>query len=86
MSIYGVRVNSLLNDKTLAWSKLKAFADDKLDVVKMMISLFESLENTVEKGENAGYQFSKAFIHRVVKSGDCVITHSHTITPFDAPG
>ena len=32
---------SLLNYKTLFWSKLKAFADDKLDVVKMMITLFE---------------------------------------------
>ena len=42
-------------------------ADDILDVVKMMISLFDIFENTVEKGENAGYQhfllfpvFSKA--------------------------
>ena len=42
-----LRVNFIPNDKILAWSKLKTFADDKLDVVKMVISLFDSLENTV---------------------------------------
>ena len=46
----------LPNDKILARSKLKAFADDKTDVVKMMISLLDRVENMVEKGENAGYQ------------------------------
>ena len=57
-----LRVNSLPNDKIPDRSKLKAFADDILDVVKIMISLFDRLENTlgkgntVEKGENAGNQ------------------------------
>ena len=37
-------------------TKLKAFADDKLKVVKMMISLKNRLKNTVGKGRNAGYQ------------------------------
>ena len=37
-------------------SKLKAFAEDKLNVVLMMISLFDREENTVGKGENAGKQ------------------------------
>ena len=41
--MHGFLLNSLPNDKTLDWSELKAFADDKL-------------------------------------------THSHTMTPFDAPG
>ena len=36
-------------------SKLKAFAEDKSNVV-MMISLFDREENTVGKGENAGKQ------------------------------
>ena len=40
--------------------KLKAFADDKLHV-KMMISLFDMLENTVGKGENAGYHYFLLF-------------------------
>ena len=34
--------------------KLKAFVDDKLDVVEIMISLFYRVENTVGKEENAG--------------------------------
>ena len=47
---------SLPYDKILAWSKLEAFAEDKTDVVKMMISLLDRVENSVGKGENAGYQ------------------------------
>ena len=34
-------------------TKLKAFADDELNIVKMMIFLFDRAENTVGKGENA---------------------------------
>ena len=72
--------NSLPNDKILDQSKLKAFADDKIDFVEMMIYILDMVENTVGKGENAGYQhfllflqFSKAFFLRVVKSLDCVV-------------
>ena len=58
-------------------TKLKAFADDKLNTTKMTISHFDRVESTVRKGENAGYQhflivFSKALLLRVVKSLDCV--------------
>ena len=52
----GCAFNSLPNDKILDATKLKAFADDKLNVAKMMISLFDGVENTMGKGENAGYQ------------------------------
>ena len=45
----------LPEDKMLAWYKLKAFAEDKIDV-KMMIPLLDMIENTVGKGDNAGYQ------------------------------
>ena len=38
-------------------TKLKAFADDKLNIVKMAISLFDKVENSVGKGENVGYQY-----------------------------
>ena len=48
--------NSLLNNKILDWPKLKAFADDKMNVAEMMISVSDGVENIVEKGENAGYQ------------------------------
>ena len=37
------------------YSKLKAFAEEKL-IVTVMISLFDSVQNTVQKRENAGYQ------------------------------
>ena len=49
-------INPLLNSKILDVTKLKAFANDKLKVAEMMISLFDRVENTVGKGENAGYQ------------------------------
>ena len=48
--------NPLPNDKILTKSKLKAFAEDKRDDVKLMISVLDRVENTVGKGENAGYQ------------------------------
>ena len=41
---------------TKLWTKLKAFADDKVNVAQMMISVFDRVENNVRKGENAGYQ------------------------------
>ena len=48
-------LNSLPNDKILDLTKLKAFADGKLKVTKMMIFLFDREENIVGKGENVGY-------------------------------
>ena len=49
-------VNSLPSNKILDWSKFKAFSDDKLNVVRIMISVSDRVENIVGKGENAGYQ------------------------------
>ena len=49
-------VNSLPNDKILDWSKFKAFADNKRKLAKMMVFVFDRVENIVGKGENAGYQ------------------------------
>ena len=42
----GKGFNHLLNNKILDMTKLKAFADDKLNIAKMMISLFDRAENT----------------------------------------
>ena len=39
----------------MVWSKLKASADDKLNVAKMLFSVFGRVEKIVETGENAGY-------------------------------
>ena len=47
---------SVWNQLTLDVTKLKAIADEKLNVAKMTIFLFDRVENTVGKGENAGYQ------------------------------
>ena len=47
----------LPNDRCLDVTKLKAFADDKLNVARLTISLFDDrVESTVGKGENDGYQ------------------------------
>ena len=58
-------INSLPNDNFLDWTKFKAFADDKSNVAKNLIFLFDRVENIVGKGENAGYQhfllFSQCF-------------------------
>ena len=55
--------NTFPNEKILDVSKLKAFADDKLSIARMMISLIDRIENTVGKGENAGYQhFSYIYV------------------------
>ena len=55
------RVNSLPNDKSLDLSKLKAFADDEINVVQNLKFVDCRVENFVGKGENAGY-------HNVFKS------------------
>ena len=70
-------VNSLPVDKILDWSKLKTFADDKMKLAEMMISVFDRVENIVGEGENAGYQqfllfpqcFRKAFYSGSLKVG-----------------
>ena len=43
-------IYSLPNDRKLDWSKLKANADDILKIMKMIISLFDRVENTMGKG------------------------------------
>ena len=76
MNFFSLYTYSLTVDEFLDQSKLKAFADDKIDVVEIMISL---LENTVRKGENTSIfsffstVFSTAFFLRVIKSLDCVV-------------
>ena len=62
-------VNSLPNNKILDSSKLKAFADEKLNEVEKMEFVFGFLENLVGKGENAGFQHSSIFSssHNVYK-------------------
>ena len=59
---------------------LEALADDKLNITKMIISVFDRVENIVGKGEIActsnfsflPAMFSKGFFCRVVKRCHCV--------------
>ena len=58
-------LNSLPYDKILDWSKLKAFADDKINAAEKLKFVFGRVENIVRKGENADDQhfllFSQCF-------------------------
>ena len=47
---------SLPNNKIMDWSKLKAFADNKLNATVKLKFVLEWIENIVGKGENADFQ------------------------------
>ena len=76
-AVWPYKVKPLPNDKFLDVTKLKAFANDKLKVARMMISLLDRAEDTVGKGENDGYQhfllfpqcFSKLSSLELLKGG-----------------
>ena len=60
-------------------TKLKECADDKLNVTKIIISVFDRVENIVEKGEIActsnfsfSHNVSKGLFPRCVKRCHCV--------------
>ena len=61
------QINLLPNDKILNMTKLKAFADNQLNIARMMISLLDRVENTVGKEENAGYQHFLLFLQCFLK-------------------
>ena len=69
-------VYTLPNDTFFDWSKLKAFADNKINVAKKQKFFLGWVENIVGKEEIAGYRhfhlfstmFSKASFSRGVKS------------------
>ena len=57
------------------------FADDHAIMTEIVQSFFHRLENILGKGEKAGsQQFLQCF------QSASLFTHSHTMTPFDAPG
>ena len=63
--------------KNVAFPKLKAFVDDNFSVAQMVQFFFDSVENFVGKGENAGNQhfllfqqcFHRAFFKGSLKGG-----------------
>ena len=71
--------NAFPHNKILDQIKLKAFADDKFNATKMMISVFDRVENIVGKEEIActrHFSFShnifKRLLSRPVKRCHCV--------------
>ena len=54
-SSQNISFNSLPNDKILDWSKLKAFADDTINVTQKFKFVLGRVENIVGKGENAAH-------------------------------
>ena len=56
-------INFLPNQIFLDWSKMKAFADNKVNVAEKLRFILERRENIKGKGENAGYQHFLLFPH-----------------------
>ena len=54
--------NPFPHDKFLDWPKLKAFADNKLNVAEKLNFVLGRVKNIVGKGENAGYQHFLLFL------------------------
>ena len=48
-------IYSLPNNKILDWSKLKAVAEDKINMREKLKFVLGRVENIAGKGENAGY-------------------------------
>ena len=59
-------LNPFPHDKILDQTKLKAFVDDKLNLTKMIISVFDRVENIVKK-EKLLVQAISPFSHNVFK-------------------
>ena len=75
------RINSVPNDKISNWSRLKAFADDKINVTKNLKFALGREESIVGKGKKCWLpafsplptMLSKGLFHGGVKSQDCVV-------------
>ena len=59
--LFGKVLNSLTQDKILAWSNRKAFAEYKYNAADMTISLFDKVENIVGDGQISGEQHFLVF-------------------------
>ena len=84
-SILGFLVNNILplyqTTKYLVWSKLKAFADYKMNLTEKIKTCFGKGRKHCGKRRKCWLpafspfptMFSKAFLFRIVKTGDCVV-------------
>ena len=66
MNISTITFNPFPHKKILDQAKLKAFADNKLNVTKLIISVCDRIENIVGKGEIACTS-NFSFAHNVLK-------------------
>ena len=84
-------LNSLPNNKILDLSILKAIADDIINVDEMRISLSDSVEDILRKGENTGYQhfllFPQCFLlyQRQKYNFGCLICHLQMLSIWSHP-
>ena len=53
---FKLTINSLPNDKISDLTKFKAFADDKIILIKKLKFMRKRVENIMGRGENTGYQ------------------------------
>ena len=65
-------VNPLPNGKILDRSKLNAFADNKIDIIEMMVFISDTVENIVEKENGSFCYMSSSFNHNSVS---CFVHH-----------
>ena len=80
-------INSVPNNKVLDWIKLKAFADNKINFVWIVIFVFNGARNHCGKRRKCWLpafspfptRISKDFHFRVNKNGDCVV-NSYFVT------
>ena len=63
---------TLSNDKILDWSKLKAFADNNINLTRKLKLDLEWIENIVGNVLSPQW-FRQANLYRVVKYWDCVV-------------
>ena len=73
---------SLYNDKYIDWSKLKAFADDKINVPQNLTFLGGRIENVVGKEENTGYQHFLLFLQCFSRSLKVLIVWERVKTKY----
>ena len=66
-------INYLPNNKFLHWSKLKAFADNKINMSEKLKLCFGRVENIVRKRSLKNAVFFEDFFFKVVISRNCVI-------------
>ena len=72
-------INSLPNNESLDWSKLKAFVDNKINNIKTEIIFGMGRKHCRKRRKfclpafSLPTLFSKGLFFRIIKSGDCVV-------------